>query len=69
MAQKGRPGVGEFSARSYETKNGDTAWQPLIEFAEGAQQVREQFRKQALEAIHTAADEQQQADANSGGRL
>jgi len=45
------------------------AGQPLIEFAEGAQQVREQFRKQALEAIHTAADEQQQADANSGGRL
>ena len=40
-----------------------------LEFAEGAQQVREQFRKQALEAIHTAADEQQQADANSGGRL
>jgi hypothetical protein len=41
-----------FAARSYEDKDGNTAWQPLVEFAEGAKQAREQFQKQALEAIH-----------------
>jgi hypothetical protein len=53
----GKEWVG-FPARSYETKAGETAWQPIVEFADGAQQAREQFRKQALEAIHASADEQ-----------
>jgi hypothetical protein len=47
-----------FPAKSYEDKNGNTLWQPLIEFAEGAREAREQFRKQALEAIHAAAREE-----------
>lgn len=47
-----------FPAKSYEDKNGNTLWQPLIEFAEGATQAREQFRKQALEAIHVVAAEE-----------
>ena len=52
----GKEWVG-FPAKPYETKNGETAWQPLIEFAEGAKEAREQFRKQALEAIRAVADE------------
>jgi hypothetical protein len=52
----GKEWVG-FPARAYETKNGETAWQPLIEFAEGAKEAREQFRRQAIEAIHAAARE------------
>jgi hypothetical protein len=51
----GKEWVG-FPARSYEDKNGNTLWQPLIEFAEGAKEAREQFRKQALDAIHAAAN-------------
>jgi hypothetical protein len=47
----GKEWVG-FPARSYTDKNGDTQWQALIEFAEGAKEAREQFRKQALAAIH-----------------
>jgi hypothetical protein len=46
-----------FPTKPYETKNGDTAWQPNTEFAEGAKQAREQFREQALEAIHAVAGE------------
>jgi hypothetical protein len=53
----GKEWVG-FPARSYETKDGTTAWQPLIEFAEGAKDAREQFREQAIEAIHAAANSQ-----------
>jgi hypothetical protein len=54
----GKEWVG-FPAKSYEGNNGNTLSQPLIEFAEGAQQARrEQFRRQALEAIHVAVDEQ-----------
>jgi hypothetical protein len=53
----GKEWVG-FPARAYETKDGSTAWQPLIEFAEGANEAREQFRDRALEAIHAAAAEQ-----------
>ena len=52
----GKEWVG-FPAKPYETKTGETAWQPLIEFAEGAREAREQFRKQALEAIHAVARE------------
>jgi len=41
-----------FPARSYTDKDGAAKWQPLIEFAPGAAEEREAFRKQALEAIH-----------------
>jgi hypothetical protein len=41
-----------FPSRSYVDKNGATQWQALIEFASGANEEREAFRKQALEAIH-----------------
>ena len=54
----GKEWVG-FPAKPYETKTGETAWQPLVEFAEGAKEAREQFRKQALEAIHAFAAEQE----------
>jgi hypothetical protein len=53
----GKEWVG-FPARSYQDKDGNTQWQALIEFADGAKEAREQFRKQALEAIHVFADEQ-----------
>ena len=54
----GKEWVG-FPAKPYETKTGETAWQPLVEFAEGAKEAGEQFRKQALEAIHAFAAEQE----------
>jgi hypothetical protein len=44
-----------FPGRKYE-QNGETKWQALIEFAEGAKEAREQFRKHAVEAIHAVAD-------------
>jgi hypothetical protein len=53
----GKEWVG-FPAKSYEDKNGNTLWQPLVEFAEGAKRAREQFREQALAAIHAAVAEQ-----------
>jgi hypothetical protein len=43
-----------FPARSYTDKNGNTQWSPLVEFAEGAREAREQFQRQALAAIHAA---------------
>jgi len=52
----GKEWVG-FPARSYETKTGETAWQPVVEFAEGAKDAREQFRRQALDAIHAATEQ------------
>jgi hypothetical protein len=52
----GKEWVG-FPARSYTDQNGKTKWQPLIEFAEGAKEAREQFRKQAVEAIRVVANE------------
>jgi len=52
----GKEWVG-FPARSYTDPDGNTQWQPLVEFAVGAKEAREQFRKAALEAIHAAADE------------
>jgi len=55
--EDGKEWVG-FPARSYEGKDGTTQWQPLIEFAEGAHETREQFRRLAIEAIHAAAAEQ-----------
>jgi hypothetical protein len=48
-----------FPAKPYETKTGETAWQPIIEFAPGATEERESFRKQALTAIHEFAAEEQ----------
>jgi hypothetical protein len=54
--ENGREWV-SFPAKPYETKNGETAWQPIVEFAEGAKEAREQFQRQALEAIHAAAGE------------
>ena len=51
-AREGRSGVGFLSARSYEGDDGATRWQPLIEFAPGAKQAREQFQREAIAAIH-----------------
>jgi len=48
-----------FPARSYTDRNGETQWQALIEFAPNAKEAREQFRQQALEAIHAAVAEQE----------
>jgi hypothetical protein len=45
-----------FPARSYQDKDGNTLWAPLVEFAESAKQAREQFQRQAIEAIHAAAE-------------
>jgi hypothetical protein len=46
-----------FPARSYtDPGTGEVKWQPLVEFAPGARKAREQFREQAIEAIHAAAD-------------
>jgi hypothetical protein len=49
-----------FQARSYETKDGNTAWQPVVEFAEAATAARQQFQQQAIEAIHAAVAESQE---------
>jgi hypothetical protein len=54
-----------FPARSYQDKDGNTQWQPLIEFAEGAKEAREQFRRQALDAIHVVADTELTGTADS----
>jgi hypothetical protein len=53
-----------FAARSYEDKDGHTAWSPLIEFADGATEARKQFQQQALEAIHLVADRQNREAAS-----
>ena len=53
----GKEWVG-FAAKPYETKTGETAWQPIVEFAEGATEARKQFQQQALEAIHAAAEQE-----------
>ena len=52
--KNGKEWVG-FPARSYEDKNGNTQWSPLIEFAEGAREAREQFQRQALAVIRAVA--------------
>jgi hypothetical protein len=44
-----------FAARSYQDKDGNTAWQPLVEFMPGEKEARAQFQQQALEAIHAVA--------------
>src|SRR5215510_5302073 len=43
-----------FPARSYEGDGGTTRWQPLIEFSQDAGAAREQFQRQAIEAVHAA---------------
>jgi hypothetical protein len=57
--KNGKEWVG-FAARSYQDKDGNTAWQPIVEFAEGAKEARKQFQEQALEAIHAAVAEQRE---------
>jgi hypothetical protein len=57
--QKDGKGWISFPAKSYVDESGGTHWMPLVEFAEGARKAREEFRKQAIEAIHAAvADEE-----------
>jgi hypothetical protein len=46
-----------FSAKNYQDKSGNTLWQPLIAFAEDAKEERAEFQRQALDAIHAAADQ------------
>ena len=55
--KNGKEWVG-FPARSYEAKDGTTAWQPLVEFAAGATEARRQFQEQAVAAIRAVAAEQ-----------
>jgi hypothetical protein len=50
-----------FPARSYTDREGGTQWQPLVEFAEGNREAREQFQQQALAAIHLATAESEAA--------
>jgi len=52
--EDGQEWVG-FPAKTYQDKNGNTLWEPLVKFADGAKEAREQFQRQALEAIHAAA--------------
>jgi hypothetical protein len=54
----GKEWVG-FPAKAYETKNGETAWQSLVEFTEGAKEARKLFQEGALAAIHAAVAEQE----------
>jgi hypothetical protein len=53
----GKEWVG-FPAKSFTSQDGETKWQPLVEFAEGAREAREQFRTGAIEAIHAVAGEE-----------
>jgi hypothetical protein len=55
----GKEWVG-FPARSYQDKNGDTAWSPLVEFVSGAKEARAQFQQQAIAAVHAAAAKQRE---------
>jgi hypothetical protein len=48
-----------FPARPYENRDGDTLWQPLIEFADGAKEARAQFQRLALEVIHAVVAEKE----------
>jgi hypothetical protein len=40
-----------FFTRSYEGNDGATHWMPVIEFAAGARQARQQFQNEAIAAI------------------
>jgi hypothetical protein len=50
-----------FPARSYQGKDGTTAWSPLVEFAAGAKEARTQFQQQAIAAVRAAARQQEPA--------
>jgi hypothetical protein len=54
--KKGKEWVA-FLARSYQDKDFNKLWAPLIEFAEGAKHAREQFQHQAVAAIRPAAQQ------------
>ena len=56
----GKEWVG-FPARSYTDRDGNTQWQPLIEFAENSGEARKQFQQQAIDAIHAEAGEEASA--------
>ena len=43
-----------FPARRHEDPSDDTLWQSNVEFVAGANQAREQFQHQALDAAHPA---------------
>jgi hypothetical protein len=58
--ENGKEWVG-FPARSYTDKDGGTHWQALTELAEGARAARDQCQQQAIEAIHAAVAEQEEA--------
>jgi hypothetical protein len=55
--KNGREWIG-FPAKTYEARDGGTAWQPLVEFAEGASEARKQFQEQAVAAIYAFIDAQ-----------
>jgi hypothetical protein len=52
FAQAARHVWVSFPARSYEDPDGNIKWQALIEFLPDATRAREQFRAQAVAAIH-----------------
>jgi hypothetical protein len=47
-----------FPAQKYEDQDGKTQCAPMVEFAEGATEAREQFRKYAVAAVHAVAHNQ-----------
>jgi hypothetical protein len=44
-----------FPTRSFRANDGKTQWSSLVHFAEGARQARDEFQRQALEAIRAVA--------------
>jgi hypothetical protein len=70
-SKEGKEWVG-FPARSYQKQDGSTGWQPLVEFAADAQDLRSQFQRLALDAIHAADAAQPRTEAaksSSGGSV
>jgi len=51
-----------FPARSYQDKDGQTRWSPLLEFAENAGEARETFQRLAVAAVHAFVDKQKSDD-------
>jgi hypothetical protein len=45
-----------FPAQRYEDDAGHVQWAPMVEFAEGATEAREQFRKYAVAAVRAVAN-------------
>jgi hypothetical protein len=52
-----------FPAQRYEDQNGNVHRSPMVEFAEGAAEAREQFRKHAVAAVRAVADKQKSDEA------